>query len=170
MAKVLLIDDEPSILTVLTTLLKAEGYDVESSQGGEEAKERILSDEFDLMLSDIRMSPINGMEFLRLAHNERPSMAVIMLTAYGSVETAIEALKLGAFDYVTKPFKVTELLITVQRALEYNKVLSENTDMKDQLGTNYRFENIIAESPSMKNVCDMVQRVAPTDTTVLIYG
>ncbi|MFO7870742.1 MAG: sigma-54 dependent transcriptional regulator [Kiritimatiellia bacterium] len=170
MAKILLVDDEASILTVLSTLLKAEGYEVAAEQNGEKARELITSEDFDLMISDIRMSPVNGMELLKVAHEQRPSMSVIMLTAYGSVETAIEALKLGAFDYVTKPFKVDELLITVQRALEYNKTLAENADLKAQLSTSYRLENIVAESPSMQRVCEMVQRVAPTDTTVLIYG
>lgn len=170
MAKILLVDDESSILGVLTTLLKAENYDVTSALSGEKAKELLLSEEFDLMLSDIRMSPINGIDLLRLAHDERPQMAVIMLTAYGSVETAIEALKLGAFDYVTKPFKIDELLITVQRALSYTQVVSENADLRAQLGTRYHLENIVAESKAMQNVCEMVRRVAPTDTTILIYG
>jgi DNA-binding NtrC family response regulator len=170
MARILLVDDEPSILTVLTTLLKAEGYEVFSALGGEKATELLNNEEFDLLLSDIRMAPINGMELLKLAHDEQPNLSVIMLTAYGSVETAIEALKLGAFDYVTKPFKVDELLITVQRAIEYRKAVVENADLKAQLGTRYRLENIVAESAAMQNVCDMVQRVGPTDTTVLIYG
>ena len=170
MARILLVDDEPSILSVLSALLKAEGYDVVPALGGDKAKGVLASEEFDLMISDIRMSPVNGMELLKIAHDDRPTMSVIMLTAYGSVETAIEALKLGAFDYVTKPFKVDELLITVQRALEYNKALSENADLKAQLGTKYHLENIVAESAVMQNVCDMIKRVAPTDTTILIYG
>jgi two-component system, NtrC family, response regulator PilR len=171
MARILLVDDESSILSVLSTLLKAEKYEIIPSLGGEKASQLLASqEEFDLMISDIRMSPINGMQLLKQAHELRPQMSVIMLTAYGSVETAIEAMKLGAFDYVTKPFKVDELLITVQRALNYNKALAENADLKAQLETQYELENIIAESPSMKNVCDMVKRVAPADTTVLIYG
>jgi len=170
MARILLVDDEPSILSVLSALLKAEEYEVTPALGGDKAKAILAAEEFDLMISDIRMSPINGMELLKIAHDERPSMSVIMLTAYGSVETAIEALKLGAFDYVTKPFKVDELLITVQRALEYNKALNENADLKVQLGIKYHLENIVAESPAMQNVCDMIKRVAPTDTTILIYG
>ncbi len=170
MPKVLLVDDEPSILSVLSTLLKAEGYEVFSSLGGEKAKEYLDSDTFDLMVSDIRMSPVNGMELLRIAHERYPSMPVIMLTAYGSVETAIEALKLGAFDYVTKPFKVDELLITVQRALDYSSALTENASLKAQLGTRYHLANIVAESSAMQQVCEMIQKVAPTDATVLIYG
>jgi two-component system response regulator PilR (NtrC family) len=168
--KILLVDDEPSILSVLSTLLKAEGYEVTVASGGEDAKEELSQNDYDLMISDIRMSPVNGMDLLRKVHDERPGMSVIMLTAYGSVETAIDALKLGAFDYVTKPFKVDELLITVQRALEYNKAITENADLKAQLGTRYHLESIVAESASMQSVCDMIRRVAPTDTTILIYG
>ncbi len=170
MEQILLVDDEPSILSVLNTLLKAEGYEVVSALGGEKARELMLSQHFDLMISDIRMAPVNGMELLTLAHEEHPKMSVIMLTAYGSVETAIEALKLGAFDYITKPFKVDELLITIRRALEYNHALSENEDLKARLGTRYHLENIVAESKPMQNVCEMIRKVAPTDATVLIYG
>lgn len=170
MSRILLVDDEASLLSVLSTLLKAEGYDVLPIREGEKARDLIKSEDFDLMIADIRMSPVNGMELLSLARSERPEMSVIMLTAYGTIETAIEAMKLGAFDYVTKPFKVDELLLTIQRALEYKTALTENLDLKAQLKTRYRFENIVAESPSMKNVCEMIERVAPTDTTVLIYG
>ncbi|MBU4201278.1 MAG: sigma-54 dependent transcriptional regulator [Kiritimatiellae bacterium] len=170
MAKILLVDDEPSILSVLSVLLKAEGYEVVPVDGGKKAVELIKSTPFDLMISDIRMRPIDGMALLKLAREQQPSMSVLMVTGYGSVETAVEALKDGAFDYITKPFRVDELLITVQRALEYNKALTENVHLKAELVSRYRFENIIAESPAMRNVCEMIERVAPTDATVLIYG
>ncbi len=170
MAKILLVDDEPSILSVLSTLLKAEGYEVTPALGGEKAKEFIESENYDLMLSDIRMVPVNGMELLRLVHREKPALPVIMLTAYGSVETAIEALKLGAYDYITKPFKVDELLITVRRALEHNKAITENEELKAQLGARYHLENIVAESQAMQNVCEMIKKVAPTNAAILIQG
>ncbi len=170
MPRILLVDDEPSILSVLCTVLRSEDYEVTSASDGRQAMELITSQDFDLVISDIRMTPVNGMDILKLIHQERPDVSVIMLTAFGSVETAIEALKLGAFDYVTKPFKVDELLITVQRALSYRSALTENATLKEQLQTRYQFDNIIAESPSMKIVCDMIRRVAPTDTTVLING
>jgi two-component system, NtrC family, response regulator PilR len=93
-----------------------------------------------------------------------------MMTGYATIETAIETLKAGAFDYITKPFKVDELLITVQRALTYQRTLTENIDLKEQLTEQYKFENIIAESNAMRHVCEMIKRVAPTNTTVLIYG
>jgi DNA-binding NtrC family response regulator len=170
MAKIILVDDEASILSVLSTLLKAEGHEVVPVLGGEKAMEVIKGQQFDLMISDIRMSPVDGMQLLRTIRRESPSTAVIMITAYGSVETAVEAMKEGAFDYVTKPFKVDELLITVQRALEYRNAIAENVNLKAQLESRYQFENIIAESPAMRKVCEMIERVAPTDTTVLILG
>jgi DNA-binding NtrC family response regulator len=170
MQKIMLVDNEASILSVLSTVLKVEGYEIRSSREVEKAMDIIRDEDFDLLISDIRMTPLSGMDLLKWVRNEKPDISVIMLTAYGSVETAIEAMKLGAFDYVTKPFKVDELLITIQRALEYKNVLSENVDLKAQLTTKYQFENIVAESPQMKNVCSMIERIAPTDTTVLVYG
>lgn len=170
MQKIILVDNEASILSVLSTVLKVEGYEVKSARDVERGMELIRSEDFDLLISDIRMTPLSGMDLLKWIRTEKPDVSVIMLTAYGSVETAIEAMKLGAFDYVTKPFKVDELLITIQRALEYKNVLSENVDLKAQLTTKYEFENIVAESSSMKNVCAMIKRIAPTDTTILIYG
>lgn len=170
MAKILIVDNEINILTILSTVLKAEGYEIVVCKEAAKAKEAMQEGGIELLLSDIRMAPINGMELLRWAKIEHPDVSVIMLTAYGSVETAIEAMKLGAFDYVTKPFKVDELLLTIQRALDYRKALAENSRLKAQFKTRYRFENIVAESPAMKNVCELIDRVAPTDTTVMIYG
>jgi len=168
--RILIVDNDAKTLSVLGTLLKAEGYDSVPIREPEKGLERFRAEPFDLMISDIRMTPMSGMELLKTARAERPDMAVVMITAYGSVETAIEAMKLGAFDYVTKPFKVDELIITVKRALAYRKVLAENLDLRTQISMRYRFENIIAESPAMKSLCAIIERVAPTDTTVLIYG
>jgi DNA-binding NtrC family response regulator len=170
MAKILIVDNEMNVLTILGTVLKAEGYETIATKEAEKAKEILNQGGIDLVLSDIRMSPVNGMELLRWTKAEHSDVSVIMLTAYGSVETAIEAMKLGAFDYVTKPFKVDELLLTLQRALDYKRALAENSRLKAQFKTRYRFENIVAESPAMKTVCELIDRVAPTDTTVLIYG
>lgn len=170
MSRILLVDDEPSILSVLSTLLKAEGYEVVPIGDPSQALERLEKEDFDLLITDIRMTPITGMDLLRHAHEKKPTISVLIMTAFGSVDTAVEALKMGAFDYVTKPFKVDELLITVQRALEYHRTLQENVDLKSKLGAKYKFENIVAESESMRRVCEMIERVAPTDTTVLIVG
>lgn len=170
MPRVLIVDDEPSILSVLGTLLRAQSYDVMPARSGEAALALLAQQSFDLMVSDIRMGSMDGMQLLRQVRREYPGMAVIMLTAYGTVETAVEAMKEGAFDYVTKPFKVDELLITVQRALQYQNLLSENKALKAEIEGRYQFENIVSESPGMRKVCEMIERVAPTDTTVLVLG
>jgi two-component system, NtrC family, response regulator PilR len=170
MAKLLLVENEPATLGLLTTLLKAESHDVTPAKGGEEALQLLESASFDLMLTDIRMSGMDGMELLGRSKSMVPGMPVIMLTAFGTVSTAVDALKLGAFDYLTKPFKVDELMNTVKRALEYNRAMQENAAMKAELETRYRMENIVAESESMQKVCEMIKRVAPTDATVLITG
>jgi DNA-binding NtrC family response regulator len=170
MARILLVDDEPSILSVLSTLLKGQGFDAQPALGGEKALEFLRTESYDLLITDIRMQPLDGLNLLKKARAMHPSMAVIMITAYGSVESAVEAMKVGAFDYVTKPFKVDELLITVQRALEYRRAISENQQLKAQLEARYGFENMVAESPAMRKLCSMIERVAPTDQTVLIGG
>jgi DNA-binding NtrC family response regulator len=170
MARILLVDDEPRMLSLLNSILKAEGYEVVSAQDGSKVPDLLHAETFDLMITDIRMTPVDGMELLKIARTARPTMPVIILTAYGSVETAIEAMKLGTFDYVTKPFKMDELVITIQRALEFGRALTENIELKEELVGRYKFENIVAESPAMRNVCEMIKRVAPADTTVLITG
>ncbi len=170
MAKLIVVENEPATLGLLTTLLKGESHEVTPAKSAEKALAILERDSFDLMLSDIRMAGIDGMELLRQSRAEYPAMPVLMLTAYGTVSTAVDALKLGAFDYLTKPFKVDELLNTVRRALEYTRALRENEALKAQLTTNYQIGNIVAESAGMKKVCEMVRRVAPTDATVLITG
>ena len=122
MARILLVDDEQGILNTLNILLRTEGYEPTPALGAEKALEILAEDEFDLMISDIRMSPMNGMELLRIVHEKYPSMAVIMLTAYGQVDTAIESSELGAFDYVKKPFRTEELLMTMEKALDFRRL------------------------------------------------
>ena len=170
MANLLVVENEPALLGLLSTLLKGEQHEVTQAKSGEEAAALLEKQSFDLMLSDIRMGRMDGIELLRRAREMVPAMPVIMLTAYGTVSTAVDALKLGAFDYLTKPFKIDELLHTVRRALEYNRAIQENVVLKAQLETRYRMGNIIAESSSMQKVCEMIRRVGPTDATVLITG
>lgn len=118
MARILLIDNEVATLRVLTLLLSAEGYEVSAFREPDKAVDAIKAQDFDLIISDIRMSPINGMELLRIARQERPATPVIMLTAYGNPESEAEARNLGAYDYVTKPFNVDHLLAIIQRGLQ----------------------------------------------------
>jgi len=169
-ARILLVDDEPSILNVLTALLRKQGYDVIPAGSGEKAMEYIREERFDLLLTDIRMDKISGLDLLREMRQRYPGTAIIILTGMGSVETAVEAMRGGAFDYVTKPFKVDELVLTIQRALEYHNVMEENVVLKAQLDSRYRMGDMVAVSPGMRKVCDMIEKVAPTDVTVLVTG
>ena len=125
MERILVVDDEEDMLLLLKAVFSEEGYDVVTISDGEKARDVITTEDFDLMVCDIRMRPVNGLELLELASQERPHMAVVMLTAYGAVDTAEEAKKLGAFDYVSKPFEVETLLLTIRRALEYKAVIKD---------------------------------------------
>ena len=169
-SRILLVDDESSILAVLKAILSAEGHDVVAIQDGNKAVQVIQSDKFNLLISDIRMTPVTGMELLTLAHQVQPSMAVIMITAYASVETAVEAVKMGTYDYITKPFKVNELIATVHSALKYSRSLSENVDLQTQAASALIMGDIVAESTAMRNVCELIRHVAPTSATVLLCG
>ncbi len=170
MPRILIVDDEPTILNLLNKILTGQGYDTTPASNGEKAIQLLQTEAFDLMISDINMTPINGMELLQKASESYADMGVIMLTAYGTVGTAVEAMKNGAFDYITKPFKLDELVLTVQRALEYNNAITENKTLKAQIAHLEKLDGIIAESPGMRKVCDMIERVAPTSTTVLVHG
>lgn len=170
MPRILIVDDEPTILNLLNKILVGQNYEVIPASSGEKAIELLETEKFDLMISDINMAPIDGMELLHKATSSYPDMGVIILTAYGTVATAVEAMKQGAFDYITKPFKLDELVLTTRRALEYYNAISENKDLKARLEHKEHLEGIVAESPGMRKVCDMIERVAPTTTTVLVYG
>ncbi len=115
--KILVVDDEPSILRLIAALLANAGYEVVKADNGSVAKDLIASGGYDLVISDIEMRPVSGLSLLEFAREKWPSMPVLMITGYGDADTAVDALKLGAFDYITKPFKVDELLVTVKRAL-----------------------------------------------------
>ena len=169
-AKVLVVDDEISIVEVLKALLGREGYDVATASDGNQALEELKATKFDLMISDIRMKPMDGITLLQEARKLQEHLAVIMITAYAAVETAVDAMKNGAFDYVCKPFKIDELLLTVQRALSYEHVLQENETLKENLRTRYHFENIVGDSNAMRKVYGMIEKVARTDSTILIRG
>jgi len=169
-AKILVVDDEVSILEVLKALLRREGYSVKTACNAEEAIEVLKKDKFDLMVSDIRMRPIDGLQLLDRARELQSHMAVIMMTAYATVETAVDAMKRGAFDYICKPFKVDELLVTVERALSYEHVMVENENLRETLRTKFHFKNLVGDSERMQQVYDMIEKVARTDSTVLILG
>ena len=170
MSRILIADDDPTILNLLNKILLTKGYEVSLAQNGEAALQLLNSESFDLLVSDIKMDPVDGMQLLKETQKMRPTVAVIMLTAYATVSTAVEAMKEGAFDYIPKPFKIDELLETVKRALDYQHSLSSQDAGTSHLEAKKYFGNIVAESQSMVNVCEMVKRVAPTKATILVTG
>jgi len=170
MARILIVDDEVHILTVLERLFIDKGHEIVTATDGGKALEALGSATFDLMIADIRMVPMGGMELLETVCKQMPSMPVIMMTAYAAPGTAVDALKMGAFDYVIKPVDVDKLLFTVEKALEYHEAMTGVIDLKTNHGYGYRLGHLVAESPSMKKVCEVIERVVTTDVAVLISG
>jgi DNA-binding NtrC family response regulator len=165
-----IIDDEPIIHEVLGDLLTTEGYEVESSFCGEDALEKYTPDTYDLILLDLLMPGMNGIEVLSKIKKIDPQAVIIIITAYASVESAISAMKKGAFDYIQKPFKHDELLLTIKRAREHKKLQDENIRLKDELKGKFSFENIIGKSRVMNKVFETIKAAAPTRSTILLQG
>jgi DNA-binding NtrC family response regulator len=168
MDKLLIIDDERSILDLLSVVFTKEGYQVETSLSASKALELIEKQDFDLVISDIKLPEMSGMEILRRVKKEKPELPFVMITAYGSIKQAVEALKAGALDYVVKPFDVEELKIVVAHGLEKRKLREENIMLKRELREKYRFENMIGKSRKMREIYNLIERIAGTDSTVLI--
>jgi len=164
------IDDEPIIHEVLGELLTSEGYTIELSSNGEEALKKQPEFEFDLTLLDLLMPGMDGITVLKKLKKIDPNAVIIIITAYASVESAIEAMKIGAFDYIQKPFKHDELLLTIKRAISHKKLQEENVRLKDELKKKFRFENIIGKSQVMQDVFDLINASAPTRSTILVQG
>jgi DNA-binding NtrC family response regulator len=167
---VLIVDDEQSMLDLLTLLLEPEGYEVATAGSAEEARKKLTGRRADLVLCDILMPDGNGLDLLREIKEKSPHTSVVMMTAYTSTKSAIEAMKLGAYDYVSKPFDNDELKVVVQKALERTELLDENVYLRRELEGKYTFANIIGKSPKMQAIFAVVDRVARTSSTVLIYG
>jgi DNA-binding NtrC family response regulator len=164
------IDDEPIIHEVLSQLLTLEGYEVELSSSGEEALEKHSSRFFDVTLLDLLMPGLDGIQVLKGIKKIDPKALIIIITAYASVESAISAMKMGAYDYIQKPFKHDELLIIIARALEHKTLQDENVRLRDELSRKYGFDNLIGQSLPMQKVFDLIRATAPTRSTILIQG
>jgi two-component system response regulator AtoC len=170
MAKIVIIDDEPAMVEVIVTLCREKGHQVFPFNSAPKAVEQLDSIAPQVVIADIKMETMTGFDVLRHVREHHRQTAVILITAYGTVETAVEAMKMGAYDYVTKPFKIDELQLTVQRALDYQAALRENVYLRKELKNRYRFENIIGTSGKMQGVYNLISKVADTDSTVLIVG
>lgn len=170
MEKILIIEDEKGMNEVLRILLEGEGYEVSTALDGTQGVELVRKDIFDLVVTDIRMPGVDGFSVLRTVKEISPETIVIMITAFGTTESAIEAMKLGAYDYINKPFKIDEIRLVVHKALEKRKLKTELQVLKDQIQTSYRLENIIGKSSAMQHILVTLPKVAQSLSNVLITG
>jgi two-component system response regulator HydG len=168
--KILVVDDEQSHRTMLKAVLSKEGFEVSEVDDGTSAVKAVENDTFDLVLMDIRMTDMDGIEAITEIKKFSPSIPVIMMTAYASVKTAVEALKSGAYDYLTKPLDMDELKILIKKALDYYHLQKENIFLKERLADRFDFSQIIGRSRAMKELFETLSLIAPSDATVLIYG
>lgn len=168
--KILIVDDDPGHLTTLKTITKSWGYTVETANDGVVAVDTVKSGPVDLILMDVRMTNMSGIEALSQIKDYNPSIPVIIMTAYSSVESAVEALKSGAYDYLIKPLDFEVLKLTIERASEHAGLKEENRALKEHLRSDYDIANIIGRSQPMKKLMDMMSMVAPSEATVLITG
>jgi DNA-binding NtrC family response regulator len=169
-ARILVVDDEEIVIRSCLRILDGDDYRVEAVQDGREALRRIEENPYDVVILDIMMPNISGLEVLRLIKEGHPDVDVIMITGLSQIDTAVEAMKLGAFDYISKPFEPDEIKLVVQRALERRHLLHENMILKTEVSSKYRFENIIGSSPQMQAVYRLIAQCAPTNSTVLLTG
>jgi len=170
MEKILVVDDEKSILDLLKVVFEKEGWRVKACLSAPKALEFIDKEDFDLLLCDIKMPQTSGMEILKHVQERKPDIPVIMMTAYGSIRQSVEALKIGALDYVVKPFEIDELKIVVAHGLEQRKLKQENILLKRVLKKKYGFENMVGKSKKMIEIYNLIEKIAGTDSTVLVTG
>jgi two-component system NtrC family response regulator len=168
--KILLAEDEKTQRDLLEGFLKKEGFSVESAASGREALDKLERDFFDIILLDYKMPELDGLQTLREVRRLYPDLPVVMMTAYGTVETAVASMKEGALDYLTKPIDLDELLLIFHKVIERSQLIQENRALKARLQERYTFSNIIYGSPKMEEVIGLVGRVAPSQATVLIRG
>jgi two-component system response regulator PilR (NtrC family) len=170
MSKILVVDDEQSLRDFLAIMLKKEGHDVVTAENGTHALKAIQAEIFDLVISDVKMPGIDGIGVLKTTKEISPETVVIMITAYATAETAVEAMKLGASDYIIKPFKVDELKLIINNSLEKRHLRKENILLKREIKSKAGFENFIGKSEAMQKVFTLIRQVAETNSTVLITG
>jgi DNA-binding NtrC family response regulator len=168
--KILVVDDDSSIRNMLSIVLKNSGYDAAAAESSESALKRLKAETFHLIISDIKMPGISGIELLKKIKVINPGIPVIMITAFASTNDAVEAMKLGAEDYITKPFNLDELKLIIEKSLYKKDIESENIKLKSQLSDKEKFENIVGTSHQMLKIFELIGTVSQTDSTVLITG
>lgn len=168
--RILVVDDELSVREFFEILLKKEGYEVVSAKDGRDGLQYLRSEDFDLVITDLNMADGDGMTLLKEAKRFQSGVPVIMVTAFATTDSAVEAMKEGAFDYVSKPFKIDEIKMTIEKALSQRQLTMENKELKSELQSKYNFSNLLGESDPMKRVYDLIRKTSATKTNVLIYG
>jgi len=168
--KILVVDDEQSLRDVLSIMLKRAGYAVTSAMDGEEAIELLNKEIFDLVITDLRMPKIDGMEVLKAVKSASPETVVLIITAFASADSAVEAMKQGAYDYLTKPFQVDEVQLIIRNALEKRRLTTENMLLKREMASQSSFAQLVGQSEAMQKVFDVVRKVADSKSNVLICG
>ncbi len=167
---ILVVEDEAKLRRLVELQLADEGFQVQSTPDAESALQILNKESFDLLLTDFRLPGMNGLDFLQAAKRIDAQMPVVIMTAYGSVESAVDAMKAGASDYVLKPFSLAELVLVIRKELDTNRLREENRSLREALGRRYEYANIVANSEKMQAVLALVERVAPSNVTVLIGG
>ena len=168
--RILVIDDEENIRYMLQLTLEDEGYEVEQAADGEEGIRKIHQGSFDFIICDIKMPKVSGLDVLASVIESSPNVPVIMISAFGTMDTAIQAMKQGAYDYVMKPFKHDEILLTLKKAQERERLRLENQFLRQEVEKKYRFENIIGKSAAMQDIFKKIEKIADYKTTVLVTG
>jgi len=168
--RILIIDDEPLMRISIADALKAEGYQVKVAATGSEGVDCIKKEQFNIIISDLRLPGLDGLQVLQTCKEVSPRTGVIVITAHGSVETAVEAMKMGAYDYITKPFSMDELLLIVKRLVKMLELEDENRSLREELEGRFSFKGILGKNEKMREVLEKIKLVAPSDSTILIIG
>jgi two-component system response regulator PilR (NtrC family) len=168
--RILVVDDEESMREFLSIMLHREGYKVDAAGDGAQAVARLKEQDYDLIISDIKMPRLSGLDLLAHVRQRSPETAMIMITAFSTTEQAVEAMKQGAYDYITKPFKNEEIRLIVKNALERKALRQENLELKKELGRRYSFSGLVGKSKPMQEVYDLIRKVAASRVNVLITG
>ena len=169
-SRILIVDDEESIREFLEIMLKKEGYEVSTAEDGLKAQELLKKKTFDMIISDLQMPHVTGIELLKHVKESYPDTVFMLITAFGTTETAVEAMKMGAYDYLTKPFKIDEVRLNVNNALKHQNLEVENRSLKKELTKEYSFQNLVGNSTEMHRIFDLVKRVSQSPTNILITG
>jgi DNA-binding NtrC family response regulator len=168
--KILIVDDEPDICKALEFLLKREGYSVTSANSGEDAIEKLKAESFDVVITDLKMGKVDGITVLEKAKEINHDMPVIMMTAFASIESAVEAMKKGASDYIVKPFLNEEIKLTIKKVIEQKKIINENIALKQQISQRMACRDFVANSESMLKIVETLEKVIPTKSNIMILG